>query len=79
MSARMTPDEIRQQAISVMKSGGREVCERAITKWLRGDYGDDYGMINAYVANWQDTAREISRLTSSSAGPQIKSKKVTRR
>jgi hypothetical protein len=68
MSARMTPYEIRQQAISVMKSGGREVCERAITKWLRGDYGNDHGMINAYVANWQDTAREILKLTSELKG-----------
>jgi hypothetical protein len=68
MSARMTPDQIREQAISVMQNGGMEVCERAITKWLRGDYGDDYGMINAYVANWQDTAREISKLISELKG-----------
>lgn len=62
MSARMTPDEIRRQAIDAMKNGGLEICERAIRKWLRGDYLKETDAISAFVANWKDTAREISVL-----------------
>jgi hypothetical protein len=55
-------DEITTDAVAVMKSGGQQVADDAISKWWSGKYGDNAAQIKQRVEHWRRVRERVAEL-----------------
>jgi hypothetical protein len=55
-------DSIERDALDVMVSGGKGICDQAIDKWWQGKYGTDAAMQQKSIARWKAVRAAIGDL-----------------